>query len=110
MYWDCPPAIWSDPIEIYPKAQRSVFWRNIFIVIIFIFCVLYHLCYCRPEARWGTQEMLTPPSDAAKKAVATPRVELLARPKNDFRENPSKLVQFLYRYVIFTQKGISMVK
>ena len=54
--------------------------------------------------------MLTPPSDAAKKAVATPRVELLARPKNDFRENPSKLVQFLYRYVIFTQKGISMVK
>ena len=37
----------------------------------------------RTEAKWGTQEQLTPPTDAAKNASATPRVEELAKAKTD---------------------------
>jgi len=39
------------------------------------------------EVKWGTQEQLTPPTDAAKNATASPRVEELARAKTDKQEN-----------------------
>lgn len=51
------------------------------------------LCiFFRPQVRWGTQEQLTPPSQAAKAAVATPRVNVLAKPKPNHVKNEAKLV------------------
>ncbi|XP_067936703.1 sperm microtubule associated protein 2-like isoform X2 [Watersipora subatra] len=46
-------------------------------------------------ALWGTQEMLTPPSEAALNAVASPRVEALAQAKTDKQDDVYKN-QFYY--------------
>jgi len=44
----------------------------------------------RAIAKWGTQEMLTPPTDAAKRATASARIETLAKAKTDKQENISR--------------------